>query len=771
MNNQISPSMEWEKDLEMAFRPADVDAAFVADLRARIIRAQKMPAVVRPTVPLKLAIGLAVFVLLVCGYLAIGPQRVIATIQSLFGYIPGIGYVNSNQGIRILANPVQDVRAGVTLIIERAVFDNTHSVVIFSVDNIPWNSRPEEKDMSSCSSNPQILLADGTRLDMTSGEAQGWGNGYRTRGIFAAVPPDQQEVSFLLPCLLDTNPGSAPEQWKVALQLTPAPTDLTVLPVLALPTLTSMSTKLPDATMTPTKNDDFGLRLQPEKIVELTNGYLIQGALLWDANQAAVPSLFTGDLTVTDANGRAVPSDPDFSNLGSGETPLPGRDSWALQIAGKGYASPLHLSLAQVEVHKPAHAEFDVDLGEHPQAGQVFPIHVTILLDGRKLVINTVTYPNGAAGETTLHFVIDCSDGIKQVEINNGMSSCIVGGGGGGGGGSESLGNDTLPTGTQHVVISGYYFSLTGPWRAEVALPNAGNTTSPTLSPLACLTRETWTGPKAQYSGSLPRGVRGTMLVEGSTPQGATLPELFTIAPDGTGKRILGIGGWAALSPDNRRMAFSSVDGLHLMELVVGSTSLLPWAGEDPYHPIFSPDGKHLAWIAVGSDPGVYFAQLDGGDKHKVPGTNAFTSLAGWMPDNLRIVVTQIGPDGARVRMINTIRGTAEDAFTINNAKGGFPNLSPDGKRIAFSERVIGSMSYEVFVSQLDGSEKKLIAAFDGGITNQATAWSPDDNWLVVTLGSNSDPNTYVQTSVILRPETCEFVTLPFEGSVVGWVW
>jgi Tol biopolymer transport system component len=265
--------------------------------------------------------------------------------------------------------------------------------------------------------------------------------------------------------------------------------------------------------------------------------------------------------------------------------------------------------------------------------------------------------------------------------------------------------------------------------------------------------------------------VRGTMLVEGAIPNGATLPEMFLIALDGTGKHLLGIGSWGALSLDSLKAAFSFTDGLHLLDLISGKSERILWAGENPYHPIFSPDGKQLAWSSGGTDPGVYVADLTGGSRHKVAGTNAFTSLAGWMPDNLRIVITQIGPKGSQVRLINIQTGYAEDLFVINNAKGGFPALSPDGKRIAYSEAVFGAMSYTVFVSHLDGSDKRPVAAFDQGITAQATTWSPDGGWLVLTLGTYLSPTVMVQTPILLRPETCDSIALPFEGKVVGWAW
>ena len=89
------------------------------------------------------------------------------------------------------------------------------------------------------------------------------------------------------------------------------------------------------------------------------------------------------------------------------------------------------------------------------------------------------------------------------------------------------------------------------------------------------------------------------------------------------------------------------------------------------------------------------------------------------------------------------------------------PLLAPDGRRLAFSEQVFGEPGHGVFLVNVDGSGKRLLAAF-GAESGRATAWSPDGAWLAVTVGG--------ATPLLIRPDTCEIVRLPLgQGEVTSW--
>ena len=112
--------------------------------------------------------------------------------------------------------------------------------------------------------------------------------------------------------------------------------------------------------------------------------------------------------------------------------------------------------------------------------------------------------------------------------------------------------------------------------------------------------------------------------------------------------------------------------------------------------------------------------------------------------------------------------GAVTDLFLIDNGKGGFIQLSPDGKRLAFSEMVFGATSYGIYVSNLDGSQKQLVAGSD--LIVVATAWSPDSRWLMLKVMQWDGASTE-ESAVLLQPDTCQMAAMPsIAGSVLNWI-
>ncbi|RMD63472.1 hypothetical protein D6833_05625, partial [Candidatus Parcubacteria bacterium] len=53
------------------------------------------------------------------------------------GYLPGIGMVSLDQGVRVLAAPVAQTRQGITLQITQGVVDADHTVLTYQLSNAP----------------------------------------------------------------------------------------------------------------------------------------------------------------------------------------------------------------------------------------------------------------------------------------------------------------------------------------------------------------------------------------------------------------------------------------------------------------------------------------------------------------------------------------------------------------------------------------------------------------------------------------------------------
>jgi Tol biopolymer transport system component len=86
----------------------------------------------------------------------------------------------------------------------------------------------------------------------------------------------------------------------------------------------------------------------------------------------------------------------------------------------------------------------------------------------------------------------------------------------------------------------------------------------------------------------------------------------------------------------------------------------------------------------------------------------------------------------------NLQTGETKDLFTVQN-KSGFGSVSPDGGRILYASSVFSTQGYDIFLSRIDGSERRRIAGADVPATT--AVWSPDGGWSSIhwlEMGSKS---------------------------------
>jgi len=150
--------------------------------------------------------------------LAVGPQRVLAQVQRLLGYVPGIGFVDV-AGSRVLVSPVQVTREGVTLRVDSVIAGPQRTTVVlstqgFSEQDLPWPN-PAVGDPGFAAF---LRLPDGTELQTTR-----WEIGVGTGKLdFSALPAGTHQVTLVLPRLPLVPVGILPEDWEISLTLRPA---------------------------------------------------------------------------------------------------------------------------------------------------------------------------------------------------------------------------------------------------------------------------------------------------------------------------------------------------------------------------------------------------------------------------------------------------------------------------------------------------------------------------------------------------------------------
>jgi Tol biopolymer transport system component len=253
-------------------------------------------------------------------------------------------------------------------------------------------------------------------------------------------------------------------------------------------------------------------------------------------------------------------------------------------------------------------------------------------------------------------------------------------------------------------------------------------------------------------------------------------------------------------SSDGRQLVYLTDDGLRILTLENGEVRPVDTGQCTSYAPALSPDGK---WIAVSCNgmktDGVYYLDLlpvkGGAGKHLFRFTG-FGGQVAWTNDSQRIII----PDGGSLWEINinggeprrvsisaeraggpaiashgdrlayaswqyssniwrvdTRTGLDRTVFAPSIVEQRLPDISPDGKRIAFNSERSGSQ--EVWVANLDGSDAVQLSNFHAR-TGMAK-WSPDGRWIAFDSRVSGKAALYIVDPVMALPRQVSTSGIP----------
>ena len=184
------------------------------------------------------------------------------------------------------------------------------------------------------------------------------------------------------------------------------------------------------------------------------------------------------------------------------------------------------------------------------------------------------------------------------------------------------------------------------------------------------------------------------------------------------GKRSL------AWSPDGRKLAFLNDDDrqFRFNLYVVGSdgsglrnlTSKLAaarsgfGAGAPASDPVWSPDGRKLAFVRLNARHGIYVVKADGsGLRNLTPKPVGAYADPAWSPDGRKLAFVSERDGNSDVYVMNA-NGSGQRSLTRNPAYDADPAWSPDGRTIAFVSHRDGN--YGIYVMNADGSGQRRLA-------------------------------------------------------------
>lgn len=745
--NEKHSSPQFEESVRRSFGVPEIRTEFVHQAYGDLMqRAAVMPRHARPSFKGKPAWGVALAFLsiLVIGILAVGPQRVVAVVGRMFGYIPEVGIVEQGAPIRVLAEPVSATRDGITVSVNQATLTYDRTQIDFGVSGVPLSAYPPNDATAGCIEPAYLRLPDGT-----------------TANLAVPLSNSVNEVTFVMPCIANTLNGTTPVDWELPLRFIPAPPDLIVLPVIDVtPSHPVMQPSLPvtqagTPVMTngpaPTAEPLAAARVAVERVIETEAGYILIGSVQPQVSEGSWLQI-TGPAVIRDANGRKVTySFPNNWQALAGPSFNQGGDTWALEINGSEVSFPVTISYSGIvitQVDPMASAQIPFDAGPDPQPEQVWTLNQDVELAGYTVRLISVTaYEDGYA------FRIDPGPNLSGVNVQIDGHSADGGGGGGAWGGifSTSLAYSQLPTGALTIVLSNPLANSPtetwqGQWQPETPrhfAPAPGESTSP-----ICLTADSLVALPP-----LLDGLDGKMLITELNPE----QQIVLTNLDGGQREVLVAGsGRGTLSPDATQLAYANETGITFVDLMSGvRTTRADALGIDLH---WSPDGSQLAYTAAGNAYGVLVIDRAGQAAPLQLSNLGYESIAGWSPDgrDLYFAIPSSTNGGFLLRAAEVATGEVRDLFVLadSSRKAPLPAVSPDGNWIAYR----ASDNSSLYTVRMDGSERRKVIELPAGYAITGIVWGPGGGLLGVSLITLDAQAGQI---VLLQPSNCEAYVLP----------
>jgi hypothetical protein len=525
----------------------------------------------------------------------------------------------------------------------------------------------------------------------------------------------------------------------------------------------------------------YGISLKLDNFIPLDDGYYLVGHTEWTDERIASVAPAGWEVKAYDRNGTEVPLEPVVFDKDVALVQSLGPNQWAFHIFSKAFNAPITLRATHMSLQFKQPVKMTLDLRPYnfsfseDQIGIPWKFGLKPLdIPGIQASAFKATYIKegdlrgfeiGIQADPALRgiqFIIE--SGLNTEEL-----SSISGGGGWSRDETTGLIQSRVLTNakmTFPIVLGANGAALNGDWQVTWEPPAAEVGETPTTMQQACVTLDTWK-QAAGSSEPIPLDISQKVLVS----RGALWPEpsLFISNLDGSTEQAL-VFGQGRLSPDDTKLVYSGADGnLYLMDMATKQNIALTTAGNDR-SPFWSADGSQIVFTRyTNKGANIFVMDNNGQNVRALTDTTNNITLYSWMPGSRALIFSQAQQDGSHIQMLDVDNGVAQDLMVLHDEPSDSISVSPDGKWIAFAEKVLGRMTPGIFISRLDGSEKRLLVQLDYWVADRPR-WSPDGKWLSFEV-MDMDQMTSPPDSALVNVETCQIVPLNMlNGTIEQWL-
>jgi TolB protein len=224
----------------------------------------------------------------------------------------------------------------------------------------------------------------------------------------------------------------------------------------------------------------------------------------------------------------------------------------------------------------------------------------------------------------------------------------------------------------------------------------------------------------------------------GDTVENRQVKEIYYGDYDGANQRRVTVGRRLNLnpswSPDARALAYTTFrpNPDVFVSLIYQGVLQNPTKGVGTnYLPVFSPDGKQIAFMS-GRDgnPEIYAMNVDGSNLRRLTNHSAGDSSPTWSPSGAQIAFTSDRSGKAQIYVMNSADGSGVRRITVDESEADRPTWSPPPfNEIAFAAST--GPGYDIKVLNVSTGEVKRLTFGEG--SNEGPAWAPGGRHLAFT--------------------------------------
>lgn len=179
----------------------------------------------------------------------------------------------------------------------------------------------------------------------------------------------------------------------------------------------------------------------------------------------------------------------------------------------------------------------------------------------------------------------------------------------------------------------------------------------------------------------------------------------------------------ASPSPDGSRIVFSAQGALWIIPAEGGNAVRITGWHLEPTHPVWSPDGKTIAFQNYAPEGNFHIATIspDGREVKEWTSGPYDDREPAWLPDGSGLVFSSDRSNDVQYKIWQVKLGDRSlTQLTRGNGAESNPDVSPDGQRLAYAD------AGNVYTLELGGSAAPALVA-----PGTAPAWTPDGSALV----------------------------------------